>query len=292
MSIFGADKVGLLDSLNSEYWIDCPDTSSAIIKVIGNFNGVISVEDSGLPSDQAASTGVLGGRIVFKSGVGSLGENKIRNDGTEILNEYRIVTGGQSIRLKMTEWISGYAFVRVFASHNPSLLFINGPVHSAEEEATRARRAYVASTGAQSISTTQTLYTILKNPANSGINLFLTERIFGTNQKTNDVPIYYQAWGNPTAVLSNNSTPINRFLGGVGSNVSFTYQIATTGSIAMGGTIGSGEPIPLGGIVRERKFQVIVPPNTSLGFAITGTNVASGSMTAFCNLQWYEELIN
>lgn len=293
MQVHGGRKseVRLLAAEGDEYWIDCPDTSSAIINVTGNYDGVIEVHGSSLLSD-AAKNSVIGSREVFKSGVGSIGDNKIRNSGGDISNEYRISTGGQSIRIKMTSLNSGYAYVRFGASNNSSLSLINGPVHTSEEEAVRARRAYLASTGQQSVTSSQNLFFILSNPVDSNVNLFITERLFGTNQKTGATPIYYQAYSNPTAILANSASVINRFLGENGSSSTFEYEVNSPDNITMGGMEGSGEPIPLGGIIRERKLLVIAPPGTRLGFAVRGTGGLGSAIDIFSTLQWYEETIN
>jgi hypothetical protein len=115
---------GTIDALNEMIELDCPGSSSAVVSVTGTFDGVLTVTGSG---ETVQQDGTQGGRLVFKSGVGSIGENKIRNEGDSIDTEYRIVTGGKSVRVKATEWSSGSCVVRITASPNPSIIFINGP---------------------------------------------------------------------------------------------------------------------------------------------------------------------
>lgn len=112
----------LLATEGDIYYHECPNTASAIIEVVGDFDGVLTVEGHALQVPYAKLTNTWGARNVNQSGVGFLGGNTITNDGTSIANEYQVLTGGQSLRIVATELNSGSALVRVTSSHNATQL--------------------------------------------------------------------------------------------------------------------------------------------------------------------------
>ncbi len=111
------DKSGLLTGLGQEFLIDVPESASALINIVGDYNGTIEVTGSTALSDQAT---IWGARNVSPDYT----TNLITNDGSAISGEYRIVTGGQSVRLKMTSHTSGMAGVRVVSTANPTVVEI------------------------------------------------------------------------------------------------------------------------------------------------------------------------
>lgn len=258
------------------------DSSSAIISVQGTFVGEIVVEGS------ISATATFGPRLVMRAGVGPLGINIMRGHGDGVPHEYRLVTGGDRIRLTATNWVSGTATIEVLANNDPDIVFVNGPVHTAEDEAVRAGRAYLASTGVLAVSSGNALFGILSNPANSNRNFNITKRLFGN---TSDTVLEYQVYSDPTATLSQVGAKPNRLVAGPVTNAIFTYQVAPVANITMGGTLGSGEPISSNGIIRERELLVQLPPGRKLGFKIDGNgNLIMASRLAL-TLEWYEEEI-
>jgi hypothetical protein len=114
------DKSGILSALDDEFLIDVPESASALINITGDFNGQIEVTGSTALSDFAT---LWGARNVSPD----YSTNIITNDGSPISAEYRIVTGGQSVRLKMIAYTSGFAGVRVVSTHYPSVVEIGNP---------------------------------------------------------------------------------------------------------------------------------------------------------------------
>lgn len=111
------DKSGILMALNDELLVDVPESASALINIVGDYNGQIEVSGSTSLADMAQ---VWGPRNVSPGYT----TNIISNDGSAISAEYRIITGGQSVRLKMISYTSGAAGVRVVATPNASVVEI------------------------------------------------------------------------------------------------------------------------------------------------------------------------
>jgi predicted secreted protein len=286
-SISTWQTTGTINSLNGTVELDAPGSSSAIISVSGTFVGSLTFTGSGAT---VAENGIQGGRLAFKSGVGSLGTNVIDIKGTSVNNEYRIVTGGKSIRVKMTSYTSGTATVKITASAEASTVFINGPVHDAFEEAVRAGRAFSAGTGFQAITGSNYLKYRFANPANSGVNAFVTIR--RTVTATTTEFLNSQLVINPSAITTPTVvTPSNLKTGGVSSLIEFTTKLEATA--LTGGIITGGLPIPLNGIPLNIEVIRLVQPGEVFGYQIQGAGgPLSQSVSCGVAVIWYEENIN
>lgn len=275
---------GVINSIDDDLIFEVNGKPSARISLHGSFTGVLEITGFDDMNDV-----IRGGRVMFKSAIGSTAKTKIVGNGELKMEEIGINGGSRYVSIRPVSFSSGSIEIGLFATTSPYMVFVNGSVHTAEDDAVRDERSFTVSTGEQTLSITDNLYCILKNPAGSGKNILLTERIFGTNNKTDDTPVFYKTYLNPTAVLTGTLPPINRWIGGSASIAAFSFQKAT--DITMGGTQGTGEPIPVGGIVRERKFLAVIPPSYSLGFSVQGTNNLNHAITAFINFQWFEETV-
>lgn len=295
-SVAGAGSVveyqtsGTIGALNGTVDLDCPGAQSAVIAISGTFNGTLTALGSGDLS--AVSSGIWGGRLLFKSGVGSLGTNTVTGDGSVAMaNEYRVVVGGRALRLKMTAYTSGTATIRITASAGSSITFANGPTHNALEEATRAGRAFSVSTSIQSVAAGNYLNTRFSNPAGSGKNCFVVIRRFDNNYT--QVSEYYGV-ANPVALTSPTTvTPSNLDTGGVASVVTFTWNMGTT-RLDSSPTTAS----PVGGVISMGSSATIetarlIRPGQSFGHYIGGSGGGLGATARLgVTLNWYEEAIN
>jgi hypothetical protein len=157
-------------------------------------------------------------------------------------------------------------------------------------EATRSDRAYLASTGPIAVTIGQRLHAILSNPSDSGVNVFLYNRLFGNDIAASGDNLEYVAYGNPTATLANSAAGFNADIGQAGSNSIFSFEAAP--SITMGGFTGTGETLPRGDTY-SRDLLAIMRPGVSLGFTIQGdgNNLVQAARLSI-TLEWYEELVN
>lgn len=277
-----SDQSGTINGVGQTVELECQGTSSGTISVKGTFTGKLRFYGVSTLKSTAQ-----GGRIAFASGVGSLGTNVVENTGDAWDVEFRVVTDGAKLIVVADEWTSGTAQIDMAVSGATSLVFVNGPVHTAEEEATRDKRAYLVDITGTDLPSSNELAFILKNPSGSGYNLMLTDRLFASNSPD---PLEYVAYVNPTITLSNSITPINRYLGANGNVMEFTYEVADEGTLVMGGIRGSSQPIPYDNTTVNRELLAIIPPSNSLGFLIRGAgrNIFSAARV-WATLQWYVE---
>ena len=151
--------------------------------------------------------------------------------------------------------------------------------------------SYLASTPIAPVASGQRFYTIMSNPAGSGRNVFLYNRIFGNNNAPNDEVIEYRAHVAPTATLTGAPAPVTASSligGGSPSQTRVTFQVATDGEVLMGGTEATGEQLP-NGMPYRRPLTVLIPPGVRLGFSLRGaggTNFAASLSVIF---EWFEE---
>lgn len=265
----------------------CPNTASALIDVSGDFNGELEVVGRAVEGATA-----LGRRLVFKSGVGSLGRNIIENDGTSVNNEYRITTGGYSVVIRAISWTSGTANISISAGSAPAAIFNNGPVHTAYEEAVRAGRAFTASTGPQAVTSGNVIVVTFANPSNSGVNVFLKNRLFGNDRSAGQTALEYVAYSSPTFVPANTSNGINLRGATPFSDAEFKWEVRDITGLVMGGIQGTGEVIPRG-INYTRPLEAMILPGRSAGYVISGeaTNLSQNARISI-TLEWYEEPVN
>ena len=278
---------GTLSSTDTLIAVNCVGTSSGVISVKGTFTGTIAVTGSATEGAQE------GGRLLFRSGVGSYGSNTIIGTGGLVDHEYRLITDGGMLYLRATDWSSGSAEISIGLSDASSITFINGPVHSAEEEAQRSGRGFSANTGTQSILAGQYLKYRFANPVGSGKRCFVYMRDFTNDRKANDTIPQTVFCVNPDPIDTPNTvTPINLITGGAPSTTEFTWKVddtvltnpASTRFLSI-----NGIPLQL-----DKTWTRAVDPGQSFGYYIQGTaggalqNALSASMLCL----WYEEEYN
>lgn len=280
-------NTGTISALNGTFDLVSPGSGSALLSVTtSNFVGTLSVYGC-----IDTSCTILGNRLLFRSGVGSTGSNMITLTGSSVTREYRIVGGGNRFRVVATSYTSGTVSLTGFAQSSNNILFVNGPVHTAEEEALRQARGYTASTGVVAVATNNYLNTKLCNPANSGINMFITVRKYNSNITGGNTPLEFQTYANPTTVPTSNGTISNRWVGGGPSAATFQYQMAT--SMLSGGTLGTSGFIATNGQGDTIVTQIVLTPGQCTGVSIGG---GGGGLAAAARVSasfvWYEEPIN
>lgn len=283
---------GVINDQSSEVVLNMENCSGGIISIDGTFNGCLEVVGAATITDT-----VQGGRLLFQAGVGSIGTNRIRSDGTTpFKREFRLVLGGNVVRVRKCagEWISGSVTVRILAQQHPNVMFIAGPVHGSQEEATRDKRAFTSSAGPVEVLAQQALYVEFINPAGSAKNVFITRRLFGNDQLPTAVPfLQYRAYINPPAVMTNLSPIANFFIGGIAPLTTLRWQVAPApglaGALNMGTIGGSGEVLP-NGRPYARETTAVLPPNYSLGFVVGGAGQnLNQAVRLSVTFEWFEE---
>tara|TARA_R110000796_G_scaffold55653_1_gene129315 strand:- start:65 stop:931 length:867 start_codon:yes stop_codon:yes gene_type:complete len=288
MSIFGANpiyrKTDTITTANQEVTLNCAGAAGAIVTVNGTFTGTIS--------SLGGTTSVDADRLLWLSGVGSKGNSKIVGSGSLLIQEYRIIAGGDRYTLKASADFVGSVAVEIISSNSTNAIFGIGPFHNGKEEAIRDSRSYLAFTGTQAVDAGNILAVKLFNPANSGVNLFVYNRLFGNDLAAADTNLEYIAYSNPTIVLPNTSNGANLRAGEPSSAAVFSYGVDTLANTIMGGTIGSGEILPRGEVY-SRALTFVIPPNFALGFTIkgAGNNLAQAARISII-LEFYEETTN
>ncbi|WP_156340138.1 hypothetical protein [Nonlabens sp. YIK11] len=289
MSLFSSSPTwqnsGSISALNGTVTLNAPGSASAVIGVSGTFIGKLKVVGSG---DTIESNGVQGGRLLFRSGVGSTGSNETIRDNNSPDTEFRIVTGGRSITVEMIEYTSGTAEVKITASATSSTVFINGPVHSSMEEAVRNGRAFSVGTGSQSVGSGNIIKSTFFNPPTSGVNAFVTLRQF-TNNSTS-TPQQVNFYVSPTELASGDVTPNNLKTGGVTSAIRFRTLTNATSL----GTPTLSQVLPINGIEKSIEVLRMVQPGEIFGYQLSG--VGNGSLLNTLQMSmtfiWYEEAAN
>lgn len=261
----------------------CPNSSAITVDVQGTFDGRIAATGA------FEIGGPEGGRILFQSGVGSTAINFVDGGGVARAAEYRAVGGGEYFIIRGSNWVSGSVTITIYAQEAQSITFINGPVHTAQEQAVRAGQAFVASTGVQDVEAGNVIVMTFENPAGSGVNVHLRNRLFGNNRGPTSTNLEYTAYASPSFVPANTENGIN-LRGAVPFSTSiFRWEVRSQIGLVIGGTEGSGEVLP-NGTTYSRPLEVMILPGRSVGFVINGAgnnlaNAARVSMT----LEWYEE---
>lgn len=277
---------GTISAQGGSISLDVTGYASANISVVGTFVGQLRVRGG------ADGASALGGRLVFKSGVGSLGKNTIDNTGVALSSDYRVVAGGKILVVDAPTWTSGSAAITITASPSPSILFVNGPVHNAVEEAIRAGRSFSASTSIQTVSAGNYLNSRLCNPAGSNVIAYVYQRRMdnGTTGATE-----YYGVANPLALTGTVATvaPSNFITGGVSSALSMTWGMSTSrldSSPSTASPIG-GVAVPTSGTNIDN--MRVVPPGACFGHFMGG---AGGGLVQAARLGiawfWIEETQN
>jgi hypothetical protein len=260
-----------------------PNSASATITVEGTFDGVLNVTGA------INEGGTEGERILFRSGVGSSGLSKITGADGTVPREYRIVCGGDYVIIRGSSWASGSASIHIHTQEAPNIVFANGPIHGPELEAVRSERGFIASTGPQPVESGNVLVTTIQNPADSGVNLFLTDRIFGNSSGPTATNLEYAAYANPTYLPTTTGNGFNRKRGFPVSTSSFNYEVRSITGLDMGGSLGTGAILP-NGFPYDLQFEFILPPGNGLGFIISGAGQNVGqAVRVSIGFIWYEE---
>lgn len=280
---------GTISAVSQTVELDAPGAASGIITIEGDFIGVIE-----LTGGTILGNSVEGGRLLFRSGVGSIGRNIVVSDSAgNKAQEFRFVAGGEKVIARATSWTSGSCDVRIFASKSPNTVFVIGPVKTAEQEATRDARAYSAPTGVQSVQAGNVLAVALKNPSDSNVNMILARRKFSNNRGMTDVNLEYFAIGNPISNLANSGSGLSlRVNSGAVSTAVFEWEVGDAATLGnLGGFLGTGEVLP-NGIPYSRDFEVVFPPGTGFGVIIQGAgNNILQAVRVGVILEWYEEAV-
>jgi len=278
------EGTGTLSAVGQKVTLNSEGTASAVVSIKGTFVGEITAY--GAAADGVSSQG---GRIAFLSGVGSLGSNVVVNNGSDWDREFRFVTGGHSITLEATGWTSGTAEIELSVSPAASLVFVNGPVHNADEEAVRDGRGFVSNTGVVPVTNGNVLILTLQNPADSGVNLFITDRTFANNQGAADENLEFVGYANPTYVPTTLGAGVNRKAGGPTSVGEFRYQVRSLTGLSVGGIMGVNTILP-NGVPYDLEFLFVIPPSKGLGIVLAGAgqNIGNAVRTSI-GLEWYEE---
>ena len=256
---------GTLANAGDSVTASCPGAASYIIQIVpanGGMTGTISSTDS--------ATG--GGRLLFKTGVGQLDTNVISYSGAASATEYRTVGTGYGQKITLTAVASGSSTVTILGSYQTSTVFLNSPIHTADEAAVRAGRAYSVSTSYQTVAAGQNLSLYLSNPSTNNLRLILSNRILSCDSASS---LSYYGLGSATLNIPGTSaTPANRKTGGVASLTSAAYGVATTRPDTSPTTAN-----PVGGILPALGGEPTLPIRT----LEPGSNYSAA---------WYEEPIN
>lgn len=264
----------------------CPDCQSGELTISGTFDGRVT-----LTGTITETSVVEGGRLLFRSGVGSTGRNYVRTTGgsREVSQEYRFIPGGERIILRASEWTSGSLTIELRASPAQTNIFLNGPVHTAEEEATRDARGYIASTGVLSVAAGNIIIATLSNPTDNSNNLFVKSRTFANNRSPTDDNLEFIGYANPTYVPTTLGNIVNRRAGGNPSSAVFRSEARSIVGLTIGGIMGRNQILP-NGVPYNLDFDFIIPPGNSLGLVIAGEgNNLANAVRIGLELRWYEE---
>ena len=133
----------------------------------------------------------------------------------------------------------------------------------------------------------------LKNPSDSGVNIFLKRRLFSNDRTSSQTALEYLAIGNPTDVLANVGGEFNLRSGGMASAASFEWEVDTLANLGtLGGFLGTGEVLPRGAPY-TRNLEVMLEPGNGFGVRITGAGAnLSQAARIGITLEWYEEDVN
>lgn len=274
-----------IDGAGQVKTFSCLGTASAVISFSGNFTGKIRVDGS------TSENGSNGGRALFKTGVGSVGDNVIEGAG-QVDREYRIVTGGERIILTVVEWSSGSCDVEFLANREASVVFVAGPVHTADEHAVRSGRGFISSSGVLPVTTGNVVVVTLQNPSDSGVNLFIERRSFTNNIAPTGTNLEFIGYANPTYVPTSSGVGVNRNAGDAASAAEFKYEVRAIAGLTIGGITGVGTVLP-NGTPYDLDFIFILEPGKGLGILVEGegNNIGNAARISL-GFMWHEEIVN
>lgn len=268
----------------------CPGSTGAFVTVNGTWTGDLRIFGTA-----DAGGAVQGGRIAYKSGIGSSGQGTITGTGSLVQKEFPVITGGSTIAIAAQPNFVGSVAVSIIATISSSVVGVSGPVHTAEEEAIRNARGYTFNTGIQTVAAGQYLNVIIKNPSASGVNLFFRRRYFFTDRVFADSPMTFAQLDNPV-------DPGLTFTQGANLQTAPIASPAPMSSCTLAFNVSATRidtspttPNPIQAIIdTDQPFIIdterMILPGASLGYYVPGTgNGASAAKVEFlCN--WYEEV--
>ena len=279
----------VLSALNAQAKLDCPGAAGYIVtvsQVSGQPVFVGSLTSSGDGNSWRS-------RRFFRTGVGELDTSTEVLDGTQSSLEYRL-SAGDSAAIVVSKYTSGQVQVTISGSLNTGMVFLNGPVHTADEAAIRAGRGFRLATQLTAVTANQNFNFALLNPAGSGRNVFvqglwvcqtsasvlqLSQRV-GVNTQTSAVT--------PTTI-----TPVNRRPDSATTSVVTAAAGASTTAITAG-TLGAQIPLQPSGACTQVQEIDMLTPSQSLGLTVAGVggglNGTASSITAY--VEYYEEGVN
>ena len=164
-------------------------------------------------------------------------------------------------------------------------VYLTNGADVARDGALWAGRSFTVSTSIADVPAGSNLYAILANPAGSGVDAILYNRIFSNDLTDTDPSLFYRAHGGPTATLANAVTVPNADIGQGPGAMTFRYEV---GAVAMGGIEATGELLPRGRPY-SRPLVVRMRPGVSLGFSIQGIGGGVQSAVKLAMVfEWYE----
>jgi len=287
---FWGPATGTLTAVGNVLTLNCPGSVGAVVSVNGTWTGDIVVYGS-----TDAPGLVQGLRIAYKSGIGSSGIATITGNGALIQKEIPVLTGGQRITVQAQSNFVGSVALTIIATASPSVIGISGPVHTAEEEAIRNAHGFTFNTGIQLVGAGQYLNVIIKNPSNSGVNLFFRRRYFFTDRVFADAPLTFAQLTNPvdpglTFAQGSNLQTAPTASPAPMSNCTLAFNVSGT-------HIDTSPPTanPIQAIIDTQQpfifdTERMIVPGASLGYYVAGvgTDGFIPQVEFLCN--WYEEV--
>jgi hypothetical protein len=287
---FWGPQTGTLSAAGNTLTLNCPGSTTANISVNGTWTGDITVYGS------TDAPGVVQGfRIAYKAGIGSSGISTITGNGLLVQKEFPVLTGGQRITVQAQPNFVGSVALTVIATASPSIIGISGPVHTAEEEAIRNAHGFTFTTGIQTISAGNFLNVIIKNPSNSGVNLFFRRRYFYTDRVGSDAPMVFAQLANPVDPGLSFVQGSNLQTGPIAvptpmSGCTFGFNVSGTHIDTSPPT-----PTPIQAIIDDSQPFIIdtermILPGASLGYYIPGVGTSGNASQVEFLCNWYEEV--
>jgi len=159
---------------------------------------------------------------------------------------------------------------------------------TAYEQAYREGRAHIASTKLRTVSSSDKMHIVMKNPVDSGVKMNLKYRWFESTAKASAIPIKYEAYANPSVIYPNIRPSANLWAGGEASAGVITFGVGNN-LTPMDGQEGSDGTIGAGGIRTIVDLPFGLSPGKSVGFVISGQGILLTAIQVACSLIWYEE---
>ncbi len=287
---FWGPVTGTLSAAGNTLTLECPGSTGANISVNGTWTGDVMV----FGSTDAGGT-VQGQRIAYKSGIGSSGVSTISGNGSLVQKEIPVLSGGQRVVVKAQPNFVGSVGVTIIATPSPSVIGISGPVHTAEEEAIRNAHGFTFNTGIQTVTAGQYLNVIVKNPTNSGVNLFFRRRYFFTDRVHGDPPLTFAQLTNPvdpglTFTQGSNLQTTPTASPAPMSNCTLAFNVSGTHIDTSPPTVNPIQAI----IDTQQPFifdtERMLVPGASLGYYVAGVGTAPNAAQVEFLCNWYEEV--